>query len=54
MTYICYLWRYNDIHTACLSYGGESLKSFKERVEKIYPYTEGYHHQYSEFKEIYD
>jgi hypothetical protein len=35
-----------------LSRDNESLKEFRERVIFVYPYTEGYHHQFSEFKEI--
>ena len=28
-------------------------QEFKNRVKTIYPYMEGWHHRYSEFKEIY-
>ena len=35
-----------------LSRDNESLKEFRERVISVFPYTEGYHHQFSEFKEI--
>ena len=53
ITYIVYLWKYNSESTAMLSRNGESLKEFKKRAMDIYPYMEGWHHRYSEFKEIY-
>ena len=53
ITYIVYLWKYNSKSTAMLSRNGESLKEFKKRAMDSYPYTEGWHHRYSEFKEIY-
>ena len=53
ITYIVYLWKYNSKSTAMLSRNGESLKEFKKRAMDIYPYTEGWHHRYSEFKEIF-
>lgn len=53
MTYICYIWKYNGYRTAVLSHDNESLEDFKKRVREIYPYSEGYYHRFSEFKEIY-
>lgn len=48
-----YLWKYNNNSHAMLSRDGESFEEFKNRVQTIYPYMEGWHHRYSEFKEIY-
>lgn len=53
ITYIVYLWKYNNNSHAMLSRDGESFEEFKNRVKTIYPYMEGWHHRYSEFKEIY-
>lgn len=53
ITYIVYLWKYNNNSHAMLSHNGESFEEFKNRAQTIYPYTEGWHHRYSEFKEIY-
>lgn len=49
--YIAYIWKYNSSPSAMLSRDNESLKDFKSRCEFIYP-TNNYHHQFSEFKEI--
>lgn len=51
-TYICYIWRYNCDSQSMLSREGESFEDFKQRVQYIFPYTEGWHYRYSEFKEI--
>lgn len=53
MKYICRIWSYNKPTTCMLSLDNETLYEFKQRVQYIYPIEEDYHHQYSEFKEIY-
>lgn len=50
--YIDYIWKYNTSSHGILSRENESLKDFKSRCEFIYPTDNGYHHQFSEFKEI--
>lgn len=50
--FICYIWKYGS-KTAMLSREDENFDSFKKRVVGAYPYTEDWHHQFSEFKEIY-
>jgi hypothetical protein len=50
--YICRIWSYGGNAECMLSRDNESLKEFRERVISVFPYTEGYHHQFSEFKEI--
>jgi hypothetical protein len=50
--YICRIWSYGRNAECMLSRDNESLKEFRERVISVFPYTEGYHHQFSEFKEI--
>lgn len=51
--YICYIWKHNCNSNAMLSRVNESFEDFKHRVAMIYPYSEGYYWQFSEFKEIY-
>ena len=50
--YIAYIWKYSTSSHGMLSRENESLKDFKSRCEFIYPTNNGYHHQFSEFKEI--
>ena len=50
--YICYIWKYNCDSYAMLSRDEESFEDFKQRVKSICPHAEGYHHRFSEFKEI--
>ena len=50
--YIAYIWKYNTSSHGMLSRENESLKDFKSRCKSIYPTDNGYHHQFSEFKEI--
>lgn len=52
MKYIVYAWKYDYTRTAALSREGETLEEFKKRVSDIFPHTEGWHCQLSEFKEI--
>lgn len=44
---------FGEVAEIAVNNNGESLKEFKKRAMDIYPYTEGWHHRYSEFKEIY-
>lgn len=53
MQYICRIWSYNKPSYCMLSRDNESFEDFKHRVQDIYPYNEGYYHQFSKFKEIY-
>jgi hypothetical protein len=53
MRYICRIWAHNKDSYCLLSRGNEELKDFKVRVSNIYPDFEGWHYQYSEFKEIF-
>lgn len=53
MSYICYAWRYNDSSQGRLSREGESLEDFKRRMENIFPHSEDWYRQYSEWKEIF-
>lgn len=50
--YIAYIWKYSTSSHGMLSRENESLKDFKNRCESIYPTDNGWHHQFSEFKEI--
>lgn len=50
--YIAYIWKCNTSSHGILSRDNESLKDFKSRCEHIYPIDNGWHHQFSEFKEI--
>ena len=50
--YIAYIWKYNTSSHGMLSRDNESLKDFKSRCESIYPTDNDWHHQFSEFKEI--
>lgn len=53
MKYICRIWSYNKNTTCILSRDNELLQEFKQRVQNVYPYSEDWHHEYSEFKEIF-
>lgn len=50
--YIAYIWKYNTSSHGMLSRDNETLKDFKNRCEFVYPVNNGYHHQFSEFNEI--
>lgn len=50
---ICYAWRHNDCPQGRLSREGESFKEFKKRMEIIFPDSEDWYRQYSEWKEIF-
>ena len=50
--YIAYIWKYNSFPSAMLSRDNESLKDFKSRCMHTYSVDGGWHHQFSEFKEI--
>ena len=52
--YITYIWKYNTSSHGMLSRENESLKDFKSRCESIYPTDSDWHHQFSEFKEIWE
>lgn len=47
------MFTFNNAEYKVVARNGESFEEFKNRVKTIYPYTEGWHHRYSEFKEIY-
>lgn len=51
--YICYAWKYNADRSAIFSRDGEDFEKFKDRAYYIYPIFEGWHCQFSEWKEIY-
>lgn len=49
--YIAYIWKYNTSSCGILSRENKSLKDFKSRCKLIYLIDNGWHHQFSEFKE---
>lgn len=50
--YIVYAWKHDYTRTAALSRDNETLEEFRKRMHDIFPHTEGWHCQFSEFKEI--
>jgi hypothetical protein len=50
--YIVYAWKHDYTRTAALSRDNETLEEFRNRCHNIFPHTEGWHCQFSEFKEI--
>lgn len=50
---ICYAWKYQECSQGRLSRDGESFKEFKKRMETIFPDSEDWYRQYSEWKEIF-
>ena len=50
--YIAYIWAHNTSANALMSRDNETLKDFKSRCMFIYPVDGGWHHQFSEFNEI--
>ena len=51
--YICRAWRVGD-ETCSLSrvQEGETLEGFKKRMSDVFPFSEGWHAEYSEWNRI--
>ena len=52
--FICRIWKYNSESYCSLSRvrEGENLEEFKIRMSNVYPISEGWHLEYSEFKPL--